>query len=82
MLRPILGAFQLEGEIFSLDIPSHRTSGEIYRKSAGTQTNLAVRETFTALREELEAHMMREELILFPAIAELEAAAGEMVPFC
>ena len=25
MLRPILGAFQLEGEIFSLDIPSHRT---------------------------------------------------------
>ena len=41
-----------------------------------------VRETFTGLREELEAHMMREELILFPAIAELEAAAGEMVPFC
>ena len=26
--------------------------------------------------------MMREELILFPAIAELEADAGEMVPFC
>jgi len=39
-----------------------------------------VREIFTALREELDAHMMREELILFPAISELEAAAGEMVP--
>ena len=25
---------------------------------------------------------MREELILFPAIAELETAAGETVPFC
>ena len=29
MLRPILGAFQLEGEIFSLDIPSHRTAGQL-----------------------------------------------------
>jgi hypothetical protein len=25
--EPILGARQLEGEIFSLDIPSHRTGG-------------------------------------------------------
>ena len=41
-----------------------------------------VRETFTALREELDTHMMREELILFPAIAELEVAGGEMMPFC
>ncbi len=34
-----------------------------------------VREIFTALREELESHMMKEELILFPAIGKLEAAS-------
>ena len=34
-----------------------------------------VREVFTALREELESHMMKEELILFPAIGKLEAAS-------
>ena len=27
MPRPILGALQLEGEVFSLDIPSYRTAG-------------------------------------------------------
>ncbi len=27
MPRPILGALQLEGEVFSLDIPSYRTTG-------------------------------------------------------
>ena len=36
MLRPILCAFQLEGEIFSLDIPSHRTSGGKRRSGART----------------------------------------------
>jgi len=32
-----------------------------------------VSEVFTFLREELEAHMMKEEMILFPAITRLEA---------
>jgi len=43
-----------------------------------------VREIFTALREELESHMMKEELILFPAIGKLEAAAarGERASLC
>jgi len=34
-----------------------------------------VAEVFTALRSELEPHMMKEEMILFPAIRELEAAS-------
>jgi len=43
-----------------------------------------VREIFRALREELESHMMKEELILFPAIGKLEAAslAGVRAPMC
>ncbi len=43
-----------------------------------------VREVFTALREELESHMMKEELILFPAIGKLEAASltGVRAPMC
>jgi regulator of cell morphogenesis and NO signaling len=43
-----------------------------------------VREVFTTLREELESHMMKEELILFPAIGKLEAAsvAGVRAPMC
>jgi regulator of cell morphogenesis and NO signaling len=39
-----------------------------------------VREIFAALREELESHMMKEELILFPAIGKLEAASLAGVP--
>jgi regulator of cell morphogenesis and NO signaling len=34
-----------------------------------------VREIFTMLREELDDHMMKEELILFPVIGKLEVAA-------
>lgn len=33
--------------------------------------------TFTALREELEVHMRKEEVVLFPAIAGQEAAQAE-----
>jgi regulator of cell morphogenesis and NO signaling len=35
---------------------------------------------FTALREELESHLQKEELILFPAIARLEAARESGAP--
>ena len=38
-----------------------------------------VREVFTMLQEELDHHMMKEELILFPVIGKLEAAALEGV---
>ena len=43
-----------------------------------------IREIFTALREELESHMMKEELILFPAIGKLEGASarGVRAPMC
>ena len=34
---------------------------------------LQVRQVFTALQEELDTHMMKEELILFPAIGKLES---------
>src|SRR6266851_808804 len=37
MPRPILGALQLEGEVFSLDIPSYRTSGVLFKIPLGTQ---------------------------------------------
>jgi len=33
--------------------------------------------TFAGLREELEGHMRKEEVVLFPAIAELETAQAE-----
>lgn len=36
---------------------------------------------FTAMRAELEAHMMKEERILFPAIRQIEAAGGANSPF-
>jgi regulator of cell morphogenesis and NO signaling len=39
-----------------------------------------VREVFTMLQEELDDHMMKEELILFPVIGKLEAAAIKGVP--
>jgi regulator of cell morphogenesis and NO signaling len=43
-----------------------------------------VRDIFKVLRDELESHMMKEELILFPAIGKLEAAsvAGVRAPMC
>ncbi|QDU89792.1 Iron-sulfur cluster repair protein YtfE [Pirellulimonas nuda] len=36
-----------------------------------------VREAFLALKNELEPHMMKEEVILFPLIRELEASADQ-----
>jgi regulator of cell morphogenesis and NO signaling len=33
-----------------------------------------VQKTFAALAEELEAHMMKEEIVLFPYIQQLEKA--------
>jgi len=39
-----------------------------------------VKEVFEILREELESHLMKEELILFPAIARLEAGDGSGAP--
>jgi regulator of cell morphogenesis and NO signaling len=43
-----------------------------------------VSEVFTMLKEELDAHMMKEEMILFPLIGKIEAAAGGPAPahFC
>ena len=39
-----------------------------------------VREIFTALDEELDTHMMKEELLLFPAIGKLESGLHPPVP--
>ena len=39
-----------------------------------------VKEVFEILQEELESHLMKEELILFPAIARLEAGDGSGAP--
>ena len=41
-----------------------------------------VREVFDALRAEMEAHMFKEEQILFPAIRRLEANSGEPCFHC
>jgi regulator of cell morphogenesis and NO signaling len=41
-----------------------------------------VREIFDVLRDELDAHMKKEELILFPIIEKLEAHDGGTVPAC
>lgn len=37
-----------------------------------------IRQTFVACREELEAHMLKEEQVLFPMIRELERAEGSV----
>jgi regulator of cell morphogenesis and NO signaling len=37
---------------------------------------LGVRDTFLALRAEMDSHMMKEEQILFPRIRQLEASTG------
>jgi regulator of cell morphogenesis and NO signaling len=39
-----------------------------------------VSEVFEVLKEELDAHLMREEMILFPAIVKLEAGGSAEVP--
>jgi regulator of cell morphogenesis and NO signaling len=41
---------------------------------------LEVRETFQSLAQELNAHLMKEELILFPYILRMEAAAAGNAP--
>lgn len=41
-----------------------------------------VRETFLALRAEMESHMMKEERILFPMIRDLEASSSAPVFHC
>ncbi len=38
---------------------------------------LRIFETFAAVKEELELHMQKEEMILFPRIKEIEKTAGE-----
>jgi len=41
-----------------------------------------IREVFVACREELEAHMLKEERVLFPMIRELEQADGPVSFHC
>jgi regulator of cell morphogenesis and NO signaling len=41
-----------------------------------------VRATFTALRQELETHMLKEERVLFPLIKQLEAARAPFPIHC
>ncbi len=41
-----------------------------------------VRDVFAAMRAELELHMQKEELILFPMIAELDAGAADVGKHC
>ena len=49
----------------------------------GCATRLAqVQRIFAAFRDELEAHMMKEERILFPMIRQIEAAAGPVALHC
>jgi regulator of cell morphogenesis and NO signaling len=38
---------------------------------------LPLAETFRAMKEELEGHLMKEELVLFPLIRSLESGSGE-----
>jgi regulator of cell morphogenesis and NO signaling len=38
-------------------------------------------EVFAVLKEELDAHLMKEEMILFPAITKLEAGSSAGTPF-
>ncbi len=46
----------------------------VSRHGAGHPELAEVRETFAALAEELETHMVKEEQLLFPAVHELAAA--------
>jgi len=41
---------------------------------------LQIRDTFQALAQELSAHLMKEEMVLFPYICRMEAAAAENQP--
>jgi regulator of cell morphogenesis and NO signaling len=41
-----------------------------------------LRDTLTALRQELESHMFKEERVLFPLIGQLEAARGPFPIHC
>ena len=41
-----------------------------------------VRETFAGLREELEAHLMKEERVLFPLVRQLEQATAPFPMHC
>src|SRR5258708_34627427 len=73
MPRPILGALQLEGEVFSLDIPSYRTRipGRSRPRTITSQRTGQKRVDGAECRDQSSAHFSSREkyfLLTFPLI--------------
>src|SRR5258708_22353404 len=80
MPRPILGALQLEGEVFSLDIPSYRTRipGRSRPRTITSQRTGQKRVDGAECRDQSSAHFSSREkyfLLTFPLIE--PASRGE-----